>query len=123
MKIYVGHPSSIDYEKDLYQPLRKSSLLDDHELVMPHEDSTEPFNSKNFLRMECDLFIAEVSEASTGLGIEIGWANQFGVPVIGVWKKGSEISSSLEKVCDNLVMYREPGDLPGIILDLAERYG
>ena len=121
MKIYIGHPSSIDFEEELYRPLRESSLLDEHEFVFPH-DTDEFFDSRQFLRTKCDLFIAEVSQPSTGLGIEIGWAENFGVPVVAMKRKGAKSSSSLPKVCREIIEYRQPEDLPGLILDLTEKY-
>jgi hypothetical protein len=81
MDIYIGHSSSIDFKEQLYEPLRNSGLDDEHNIVLPHEDSDEPFNSKKLLKNKCDVFVAEVSEASTGLGIELGWADLYEVPV------------------------------------------
>lgn len=72
MKIYVGHSSDIDFREELYEPLKSSRIAEEHKLVFPHEDSEELFDSKEFFRDECDLFIAEVSDSSTGLGIELG---------------------------------------------------
>jgi hypothetical protein len=92
LKIYVGHPSSIQFRKELYRPLKESSLSNEHELVFPHEDSERPFDSKTFLKEEADLFIAKVSEPSTGLGIELGWADLFEVPVICIHREDTEVS-------------------------------
>lgn len=105
MDIYVGHSSSIDYEEQLYQPLRASDLNRDHNLVLPHEDSDEPFDSKSFLKNKCDLFIAEVSEASTGLGIELGWADLYEVPIICIYRKDAGISGSLSFLNAEMIRY------------------
>jgi hypothetical protein len=115
MDIYVGHSSSIDFKEQLYQPLRNSSLDDEHNIVLPHEDSDEPFNSKEFLRDECDVFVAEVSEASTGLGIELGWADLYEVPVICVYREGSTPSSSILAVFDTVEKYRNSEDLVELV--------
>ncbi|MBW2985833.1 hypothetical protein KY333_00525 [Candidatus Woesearchaeota archaeon] len=37
MKIYVGHAKKFDFKKELYEPLRKSPLNNEHEIVLPHE--------------------------------------------------------------------------------------
>lgn len=50
MDIYIGHSSSINYRKNLYQPLKESKIAEEHNLILPHEDSEEPFNSKEFLK-------------------------------------------------------------------------
>jgi hypothetical protein len=63
MKIYVGRSSAMDFRNGLYGPIRGSELDEEHEAVLPHEDSDDLFDSREFLREECDLFVAEVSEA------------------------------------------------------------
>ncbi len=111
MKIYVGHSTSISFEEELYEPLRNSRINKKHTLVFPHQDSDELFDSKSFLQDECDLFIAEVSEASTGLGIELGWADQFGVPIVCLCRKSAEHSSSLKTVTDDFREYSNSREL------------
>lgn len=106
MKIYIGHSSSINYKEELYRPLKESELASDHDLVFPHDDSEEQFDSKNFLRDEADLMIAEVSKSSTGLGIELGWANIYEVPVLLICSKDSEVSRSLEVISDDLLRHK-----------------
>lgn len=117
MKIYVGHSSDIDFKENLYRPLKQSDLSEAHELVFPHEDSDELFDSRSFLRDECDLFVAEVSEASTGLGIELGWADRFEVPVLCVYRKGSDPSGSLRAVTDEVLEYGSKKELVDIVRD------
>jgi len=71
--------------------------------VLPHETSDEPFNSKDYLKNEADLMIAEVSESATGLGIELGWADNYEVPIICVYRNGSKnikfIKSYIKELC------------------------
>ena len=110
MKIYIGHSTDFNYREDLYRPLKSSKLSEEHELVFPHE-SEDFFNSREFLREECDLVIAEVSNASTGLGIELGWASLFEVPVICVFRSGSNPSGSLKAITDNFVEYTSVEEL------------
>lgn len=117
MKIYVGHSSDLDFRDELYRPLKKSSLYQDHEVVLPHEDPDQIFDSRGFLSERCDLFIAEVSDPSTGLGIELGWADTYDVSVVAIHRKGSEISSSLKEVCDEIKAYEKPGEIPETVLE------
>jgi len=111
MKIYVAHSRSFDFKKELYKPIRQSSLNDEHTFVLPHETSDEPFNSKDYLKNEADLLIAEVSEPATGLGIELGWADTFAVPIICIYKKGSKVSGSLKVVSKYFVEYSDSKEL------------
>ncbi|MFB6213675.1 MAG: hypothetical protein ABEJ07_03895 [Candidatus Nanohaloarchaea archaeon] len=120
MEIYVGHSSSIDYKSSLYQPLKDSKLYEEHNLVFPHEDSEGIFDSKTFLREECDLMIGEVSEPSTGLGIELGWADMYDVPVICIYQESADPSSSLSAVTDTVVSYEGEGELVEILSELVE---
>ena len=110
MKIYIGHSKDFDFKKELYEPLRKSSFNQNHEITLPHENSEELFNSKDFLQ-NCDLMIAEVSFSGTSLGIEIGWANAFSCPVICIYKKGIKPSSGLKAVSDTCIEYEDSMDL------------
>jgi len=128
MKIYFGHSRGFDFKKELYEPIRESQLNGKHEIIFPHEDSKEatkegnlgvegesissslPLNSKELLRT-CDLMIAEVSSPATGLGIELGWADNLGVPIICVFKTGAQISGSLKAVTNNFVEYSDEQEL------------
>lgn len=66
MNIYIAHSRSFDFKKDLYEAIRKSFLNGEHTFVLPHETTEEPFNSKDYLKNQATLMIAEVSEPATG---------------------------------------------------------
>ena len=83
--ICIGHSNSFNYKDELYIPIRKSELNDIYKIVLPHEKREGPYNSKEILK-NCNLFVAEVSYPSTGLGIEIGWASMLEVPIICIKK-------------------------------------
>lgn len=112
MKIYVGHSKQSDYVKELYQPLRESTLNTMHEIILPHEEHE---NAVDFLTKElmktCDLMIAEVSYPATGLGIEIGRADCFNIPILCIYKKGAKISGSLQLVSNHFVEYTDVEDM------------
>lgn len=107
MKIYVGHASSFDYHTELYQPLRIANFWLNHTVVLPHDGTREIVHSKPTLA-DCDLLIAEVSYPSTGLGIEIGWAETHGCEILFLYKKGTILSSSLSLVSTNFLEYTTP---------------
>lgn len=110
MKIYVAHSSSFDFKKDLYEPIRNSELNNKHEITLPHENSDSQFNSKDYLP-NCDLVIAEVSYASTGMGIELGWADVFKKRIICIHKSGFKLSNSLKIVSNEFIEYDSSEDL------------
>lgn len=113
MNIYIGHSKSFDYRNELYVPLRNSRLNREHNIILPHEFSEKPFSSKEFFQNECDLMIAEVSYKATGLGlgIEMGWADAFQVPIIAIHLKGISPSSSVRSVTNRFVAYDSPDDM------------
>jgi hypothetical protein len=112
MKIYIAHSTEFDFKKDLYQPIKSSRLNSEHEFIFLPKTYTEAsdFVTRDIIKT-CDLVIAEVSFPSTGLGIELGWADVFKCPIICIYKKGRKISDSLKVVTDNVIEYTDKKDL------------
>ncbi len=110
MRVYLGHSKNFAFEKELYEPIRNSRLNNKHTIVLPHEKSDKPFNSKEFLK-NCDLMIAEVSYPATGLGIELGWADIYGIPIICIYKKNTKPSGSLKVITDKFLEYSNSEEL------------
>ena len=103
MKIFVAHASDSNFQEELYQPLRNSQLNKDHEIILPQEEGHEEVTRD--LIKSCDLVIAEVSNPSTGQGIELGWADAFSIPVVCIYKEGATFSNALHYVCNKFLMY------------------
>ena len=38
MKIYVGHSNSFDYQKELYDPIKKSNIIIENDVFFPHNE-------------------------------------------------------------------------------------
>lgn len=110
MRIYFSHSRYFDFKTIIYEPIRQSALSQQHEIIFPHETSDEPFNSKDLLP-QCDAFLAEVSFPSTGLGIELGWADTMSLPIICFYQKEKTISPSCHKVTDRFIEYEDSADL------------
>ena len=110
MNIYVGHSSNYNFKEKLYKPIRESVLNNLHNIVLPHEKSTKPFNSNEYLK-ECDLMIAEVSKPSTGLGMELGWAHSWEVPILAIHEKGTKSGGSLTVVIISFIEYEDEKDM------------
>lgn len=104
MNIYIPHSNSFNFKDELYTPIRKSDLNSKYNIVLPHENSDRLFNSKEYLK-ECDLVLAEVSFPSTGLGIELGWANTLNIPIICIYKSGTKPSNSIKAVSKTFIEY------------------
>ena len=109
MKIYFGHSKKLNFKEELYCTIRESKLNSEHEIIFPHE-SENAFSTKDIIKT-CDIMIAEVSFPSTGLGIELGWADSFGRSIICVYQKGAKMSGSLKLVCNNIIEYKDDKDL------------
>lgn len=109
MKIYVSHSKEFDYLNKLYKPIKESSLNSKHEFFFPHE-SGKSVNTKDTIK-NSDLILAETSFPATGQGIELGWAENFGVPILCFYNEGSKISGSLEYVAKNIISYADEKDL------------
>lgn len=110
MNIYIGHASSIDFHSDLYTPIRNSELNDQHTIILPHETTDQPTNTIEQMKT-MDLMIAEVSATSTGLGIEMGWANALEVPVLAIHKEGTNPSAAIDTITQKRITYTDGEDL------------
>jgi hypothetical protein len=120
MKIYFSHARASDFKKELYEPLKKSVLAKEHELVFPHEKSEELFDTKKNLK-NCGLVIAECSYPKLGVGIEIGWADIYNIPVIACYKKGAKESNSVNAIAKTIVRYGNEKELMEKIADAVRK--
>ena len=109
MRIFVAHSSAYDFKNELYIPLRQSKLNKEHVIILPQENGKEVI-TKDIIKA-CDVVVAEVSYASTGQGIELGWADIFCIPILCIYKKGGKYSSSLMKLTHTFVSYDNAEDL------------
>ncbi len=114
MKIYFGHFKGFNYEEEYYKPIEKSELLKNENLIFPHKNSDFIQRDKDFYG-SLDLFIAEVTYPSTGLGIELGFVSDYGVPVYCLYRSGTKPASSLKAVSSNFIEYNSPDELTKIV--------
>src|SRR5262245_29057155 len=106
MKIYVAHTKDFEYKDKLYLPLRHSPLNKEHEIILHHEGEGNTF-SREIIK-GCDLLLAEVSMPSISLGVEIGWANAFGVLIITLHEKSAKKPWWADEVCKADIEYTDP---------------
>ena len=116
MKILIAHSSGFDYRTELYEPLKNSSLVSEHQVIFPHDPENAEIPTKEQLK-DADLMIAEVSYPSTGEGIEIGLAEAAGVPLLFLYKTGTKPSSSLRLVNGTLKEYANTNELVALICE------
>lgn len=109
-QIYVAHSRSFDYVKRLYQPLHGSGLTEQHHFILPHETKKYQ-NSKKIFQVSCDVVLAEITFDSTGVGIELGWAEMYHVPIFACYEFGSVPSQSALKIADFALEYMEVDEL------------
>lgn len=107
MKIYIGHSRNFDYKKDLYQPIINSEIYINEEIIFPHL-TDKLFDSDKEIE-ESDLFIAEVSYPSLGLGIEIGRAEMKNKKILCIYK--NQMPSCLKYVNVDTLMYLDDKDM------------
>ena len=109
MRIYIAHPTSIDYKKEIYEPLRNDDFFLEHELVLPHEESNNIGNSREDYK-NYDIVIAECSKPSIGVGIEIGWFYDDGKPIYCLVKSGVNPSSAISSIAEEIINYNNKED-------------
>ena len=119
MTIYVSHSTNYDYEAELYQPLQQSSLNND--IYYPHSSENKGKNSKDIIS-DSDLVLAEVSYASTGQGIELGWAEDKSIPIVCFYRSGSKVSGALDAVCSDFIEYGSVQEMISKLEDYVQAY-
>ncbi len=113
MKIFVAHASSFDFKNKLYAPIRESVLNTEHEFFLPQETGDEEVTLETI--KNSDALVCEVSMPSTGAGIEMGWASAYGVPILGIYEKGSGPSTSIEYIAKTYSEYSSADEMIKII--------
>ena len=109
MKIYVGHSKDYDFLNELYLPIINSQLGKQQEFIFPHLTERE-FNSQEVIE-QSDLFIAEVSIPTLGLGIEIGRAEMKNKKILCIYNEKYKLSSSLKFVNVDIISYNDKMDM------------
>lgn len=110
MRLYLSHSGNFDYQTELYEPLKQSSIVVDHSIFFPHDPENIDTKTKDIIPTY-DVVIAEVSYPSTGQGIEIGWASASDTPVFCFYRSDSKPSGALRFVYESLIEYSTPKDL------------
>lgn len=118
--IYLAHSRDLrfDYQKELYDAFFNN--FSDFDIIVPHINHAESsFNSKLIIPT-CSFLIAEVSYPSTGLGMELAWAEAAKVPILCLHKKNTLPSSSVFNLCSDVKNYIDSSDYVNIVRDWIE---
>ena len=110
MKIYVAHSNKWNFIPKLYNPMKESKIAKENHIIFPHYEINKQMNTKNIIK-ESDLVIAEVSLSTTGLGIELGWADYTQTPILCIYQEGYKYTSSLKFITDYFIEYQDEVDM------------
>ena len=67
-----------------------------------------------------DMLIVEFSEKGVGLGVGAGYAFAKGIPIYIIAKTGSDISSTIGGLAEEVIFYDKPEDLTEKFLKILE---
>jgi nucleoside 2-deoxyribosyltransferase len=59
----------------------------------------------------CDFVIVDLTEKGVGLGIEAGYAHAKGIPIITIAQNGSDISTTLQGISQQVILYNHFNEL------------
>lgn len=121
MKIYIGHSKDFNFKEELYNPIINSKLNVENQFIFPHI-SDKTFNSKEVIE-QSDLFIAEISRPSLGLGIEIGRAEMKNKRILCIYDEKFKEPSSLKYVNVDIFAYKDTEDMICKIEEYIELLG
>ena len=113
MKIFVAHSGELNFQDELYTPIRNSELNSRYDFFLPHENGRE-VNTKEEIRSS-DLVVAEASYSSMGEGIELGWADMLGKKIICFHKESEQPSKWLKMISDTFIPYKNTEDLINLL--------
>ncbi|MEX1112396.1 MAG: hypothetical protein WEC84_02945 [Candidatus Andersenbacteria bacterium] len=103
---FVSHPSGgIQHTPAFFNAINRFAELQPKvRIVFPHSEEEQVQRTKDAITA-ADLVLVEVSIASTGSGIELGWANAEGKKIIAFHQGGAEPSPALKFVTSDIQLY------------------
>lgn len=119
-KVYIAHSRQMDYEKEIYEPIRNEESLKAYDVILPHEVKQENNQGRDFYKT-LDIMIAEVSMPATGLGIELGWAYDSQVPIYCLHKKDCKPTSSIYAVTNEVYAYQNKEELIELVKTIIKK--
>ncbi len=111
MTMYVSHSADFDFQNELYLPLRNSNLNNQYKIILPQEQNNTLFKSREYFQDQCDFMVVESSYPSPGVGIEVGWADAYEVPIIAIYKRGFGLPESIKVLSKKIIEYSNSDEL------------
>lgn len=119
-KWFISHPSgAYRHTPVFFDAIEQFSQEEKNkvEMILPRDEQGEHNNTKMLIE-EADLVIAEVSIASTGSGIELGWASAAGKDIV-IFHQGAEVASpALQFVTQKMHSYITEDDIVLVLKQL-----
>jgi nucleoside 2-deoxyribosyltransferase len=115
MKIYCAHATCFDFQQEFYQPLRVALAPAKAELLLTHAEAQAGVINTRQLIAKAELCFAEVSYSSTGMEIELGWADALGIPIVAFYRQDCVPSTSLPLIARQMIGYSTAADLVGAV--------
>lgn len=119
LNIYVAHKKDSVYAETLYNVINSSNLAKTYNIIFPHENGGKDFNSKEVIS-KCSFVLAEVSDHATGVGVELGWADAYNIPIICLHREWCKPSGTLTYLTDKFYSYGSRHSLLTVLNDLWE---
>lgn len=118
---FVSHPSgSTQHTPTFFTAINEFVAAEENvQIIFPH-DSEEGVKLTRDAIDKSDLVLVEVSIPSTGSGIELGWANAAGKPIIAFHQGGSEPSPALKFATQAMYVYVTEDDITKVLRDLIK---
>lgn len=118
---FVSHPSgSTQHTPTFFTAINDfASSHENVQVIFPH-DSEEGVKLTREAINQADLVLVEVSISSTGSGIELGWANAAGKPIIAFHQGGSEPSPAVKFATQAIYVYVTEEDITKVLNDLLK---
>ncbi len=97
--------------------LKIISMVNDKMFCGKNKPTSEKLMKETFKKInKCDIFVADLSEKSIGVGVEIGYAFALKKPVVVISNKKSNISSTIKGVAKQVICYKKPREVTKKIL-------
>lgn len=105
-KWFISHPSAgPQHTPTFFKALEEFAReAPDIQMVLPHQAKEDIHLTKQDIE-SADLIIAEVSIASTGSGIELGWASAAGKPIVAFHQTADDPSPAVQFVTKSFHPY------------------
>lgn len=108
MKIQFWHKRSWNFVQDFYLPLKEN--FPEIEWIFPHITPDTQVISEESLEW-VDIFLAEVSDSATGLGIELGLARAYGKRIICMHRSNAGVVKSIKYITEETFEYSTKDDM------------